>query len=98
MLLNLSIEEYFTACKKIDHLLQDNQLSEKIVNYALSNRNFEIAETVYRDIYSKIALEKNNTKGNVLVLTYWSYKDALIQTYTLPYVRIIQKNLGTNNN
>lgn len=97
VLQNLSKEEYFTACKKIDHLLQDNQLSEKIVNYALSNRNFEIAETVYRDIYSKIALEENNTKGNVLVLTYWSYKDALIQTYTLPYVRIIQKNLGTNN-
>ncbi len=31
--------------------------------------------------------------GNILVLTYWSYKDALVQTYTLPYVRIIQKKL-----
>ncbi len=30
---------------------------------------------------------------NMLVLTYWSYKDALIQTYTLPYVRIIRKNI-----
>lgn len=30
---------------------------------------------------------------NVLVLTYWSYADALIQTYTLPYVRILKKNL-----
>ena len=30
---------------------------------------------------------------NLLILTYWSYKDALIQTYTLPYVRIIRKNL-----
>lgn len=30
---------------------------------------------------------------NILVLTYWSYKDALIQTYTLPYVRIIKKNI-----
>jgi len=26
---------------------------------------------------------------NVVVLTYWSFKDALIQTYTLPYVRMI---------
>lgn len=26
---------------------------------------------------------------NVLVITYWSFKDALIQTYTLPYVRIM---------
>ncbi len=26
---------------------------------------------------------------NILVLTYWSFNDALIQTYTLPYVKII---------
>ncbi len=30
---------------------------------------------------------------NILVLTYFSYKDALIQTYTLPYLRIIRENL-----
>jgi len=30
---------------------------------------------------------------NVLVLTYWSYTDALIQTYTLPYVRIMKKHI-----
>lgn len=30
---------------------------------------------------------------NILILTYWGYSDALIQTYTLPYVRIIKKNL-----
>lgn len=29
----------------------------------------------------------------VLVLTYWSYPDALIQAYTLPYVRLILKTL-----
>ncbi len=28
--------------------------------------------------------------ANVLVLTYWSYADALIQSYTLPYVRMIR--------
>ncbi|MFH2142218.1 MAG: hypothetical protein ABIJ97_07345 [Bacteroidota bacterium] len=28
---------------------------------------------------------------NILILTYWSFKDALIQTYTLPYVKIIRK-------
>lgn len=27
---------------------------------------------------------------NLLILTYWSYKDALVQTYTLPYVKIIR--------
>jgi glycosyltransferase involved in cell wall biosynthesis len=27
----------------------------------------------------------------ILVLTYWSYKDALIQSYTLPYIKIITK-------
>lgn len=31
--------------------------------------------------------------GNILVITYWSYKDALIQTYTLPYVRLIKQQL-----
>src|SRR4030095_7204089 len=29
-------------------------------------------------------------KGNILILTFWSYKDALVQTYTLPYVNIIR--------
>ena len=29
--------------------------------------------------------------GNILVLTQWSFKDALVQTYTLPYVDIIRK-------
>ncbi|WP_028981235.1 glycosyltransferase [Sporocytophaga myxococcoides] len=27
---------------------------------------------------------------NILVLTYWSYNDALVQTYTLPYVKIMK--------
>ena len=31
---------------------------------------------------------------NILVLTYWSYKDALIQSYTLPYIKIFQKYLS----
>jgi glycosyltransferase involved in cell wall biosynthesis len=30
-------------------------------------------------------------KGNVLVFTQWSFKNALVQTYTLPYVDIIRK-------
>jgi len=30
---------------------------------------------------------------NLLIITYWSFKDALVQTYTLPYVRIIRKNI-----
>jgi len=29
--------------------------------------------------------------GNILVFTQWSFKDALIQTYTLPYINIIRK-------
>ncbi len=28
---------------------------------------------------------------NILVITYWKYSDALIQTYTLPYLRLIKK-------
>ncbi len=30
---------------------------------------------------------------NIVVITYWSFGDALIQTYTLPYLRIIRKIL-----
>lgn len=30
-------------------------------------------------------------QGNIIVITYWSYKDALVQTYTLPYVRLMKK-------
>lgn len=33
---------------------------------------------------------------NLLILTYWSFKDALIQAYTLPYVRIIKSHLPGN--
>ncbi|HJS54775.1 MAG TPA: hypothetical protein VJ765_09535 [Chitinophagaceae bacterium] len=31
------------------------------------------------------------TAGNILVLTQWSFKDALVQTYTLPYINIIRE-------
>lgn len=30
---------------------------------------------------------------NILILTHWSFSDPLIQTYTLPYVKIIRNNL-----
>jgi hypothetical protein len=30
---------------------------------------------------------------NILVLTYWSFNDALIQTYTVPYLKIMQSKL-----
>ena len=33
---------------------------------------------------------------NVLIITYWSFNDALIQTYTLPYVSLIRKKLSGN--
>lgn len=32
-------------------------------------------------------------RKNILVITYWSYKEALIQAYTLPYLRIIYNQL-----
>lgn len=30
---------------------------------------------------------------NILVITFWSYKDALVQTYTLPYINLIREIL-----
>jgi len=32
-------------------------------------------------------------RKNILVITYWSYKDALVQAYTLPYLAIIKDQL-----
>lgn len=34
---------------------------------------------------------------HILVITGWSFNDALVQTYTLPYVKIIKKNLSENS-
>ncbi|HQQ93901.1 MAG TPA: hypothetical protein PLQ93_05065 [Bacteroidia bacterium] len=34
-----------------------------------------------------------NDRTNILVCTYWSLNNALIQTYTLPYLRIIQNHI-----
>jgi glycosyltransferase involved in cell wall biosynthesis len=34
-----------------------------------------------------------STDKNILIVTYWSYKSALIKTYTLPYVELIQTKL-----
>lgn len=33
---------------------------------------------------------------NILVLTYWNHSDALVQTYTLPYVEMMSKHLNEN--
>jgi len=34
-----------------------------------------------------------STSHNVLIITYWSFEDALVQTYTLPYVHILKEYL-----
>jgi hypothetical protein len=34
---------------------------------------------------------------NILIVTGWSFNDALIQTYTLPYVKIIKSQLPENS-
>jgi len=35
-------------------------------------------------------------EGNILVFTQWSFKNALVQTYTLPYVDIIRRIIAPN--
>jgi len=30
---------------------------------------------------------------NILVITYWGYKSSILQSYALPYIRLIRKNL-----
>ncbi len=38
-----------------------------------------------------------NQPKNILVITYWSFSDALIQTYTLPYLKIIAQKFPENS-
>lgn len=38
-----------------------------------------------------------NKKEHILVITYWGYNDALIQTYTLPYLHIISDLLSPDS-
>lgn len=40
-------------------------------------------------------ISKNSSSLNILVLTYWSYKEGLIQSYTLPYIYIISRYLNS---
>ncbi len=39
-----------------------------------------------------------STPRHILVLTYWCFSDALVQTYTLPYLRIIKRVLPPGSN
>jgi len=43
---------------------------------------------------SKKPQKGSKLSGNVLILTYWPVRDALIQTYTLPYVKLIRDALN----
>lgn len=36
-------------------------------------------------------------EGNILILTQWSFKDALVQTYTLPYLFLIRESVLLSN-
>jgi glycosyltransferase involved in cell wall biosynthesis len=36
-------------------------------------------------------------KENILVITYWEYNDALIQTYTLPYLKLISEIINSDS-
>ncbi len=37
-------------------------------------------------------MDELKSPGNILVLTYWNYRDALVQTYTIPYLRMIRRH------
>jgi glycosyltransferase involved in cell wall biosynthesis len=38
-----------------------------------------------------VDIKNNGKRINILVLTYWDFSDALVQTYTLPYLDIIRE-------
>lgn len=96
VLKHLTKQEYQQACQHVDSLIKETAIKQKIVDFARENRNFELAEKVYQQLYGSAIHQKINANKNVLVLSYWSYKDALIQSYTLPYVRKIRQNLASD--
>ena len=52
---------------------------------------------IYPEIFGHPKTPLMVKNRNILVLTYWSYAEALIQSYTLPYVRIMKRQLGENS-
>lgn len=96
VLQELSTREYKNACSTINDLIRDQATHERIRSLAIKYKNFDLAANVYQSIYGVEGYYRSRLK-NVLILTYWSFKDALIQTYTLPYVRMIKKNIGKHS-
>jgi len=96
VLQKLTNDEYNFACHKINDLIKEDNIQQRIRGLAIQHKSFELAEKVYDDIYGRAGYYRSILK-NVLVLTYWSFKDALIQTYTLPYVRMIRKYIGKHS-
>ncbi|MBL7889961.1 MAG: glycosyltransferase [Bacteroidia bacterium] len=39
----------------------------------------------------------NKKQHNILVITYWQFQDALVQTYTLPYLELISKEISDDS-
>lgn len=90
---NLNME-FGNAIRTIDNLIKSDKKS--IRQYVTTNFSLEKGIELYEKIYSELALSDyklNDKPKNILVLTSWSYKDALIQTYTLPYLKIIKNIL-----
>jgi len=53
VLQKLTDYEYTRACKHIDNLCE-NDIKDKIKRIAVKYRNFDIAEEIYKEIYSSI--------------------------------------------
>ena len=83
-------EDYKRAILRLEEMfIVKRELQKRIRNVAERYRSFEIAKRIYTQIYGL----KEKLKGNLIILTQWSYKDALIQSATLPYLRIIREIL-----
>ncbi|HLF46454.1 MAG TPA: glycosyltransferase [Chitinophagaceae bacterium] len=84
-------EDFGKTINRLEEMiLNKEELQIKIRNTAKKYRSFDIAKKIYTRVYG--VSEKLN--GNLLILTQWSYKDALVQTATLPYVRMIRELLS----
>lgn len=91
---------YSKAISDLDEILLDGNktfLSNKIKYIAVKYRNFDIAKNIYSKLYGTTEERTISFQPRkILALTTWSYNDALIQTYTLPYLEIISNHLKDN--
>jgi glycosyltransferase involved in cell wall biosynthesis len=84
------------ACSRLEAMLPDEGSAEKRRAFISVARSFDIAEDAYQAVYAAgteaRSIRRRPLKKpirNIVILTTWSYKDALVQSSVMPYLKFI---------